>query len=61
MAATVTPPIVVSMKAAPITMMNGMARFTAPSASVPTPLPTNTPSTIVNRKNAHWLSTVGIT
>ena len=48
--ATATPPILNSVDSAHTRFTNGIARLTAPSASGPTPLPTNIPSTIVRIK-----------
>ena len=60
-AVIVVPPIMKSMLSAFSIIMNGYVKLIAPSASVPTPAPTNIPSITVNKKKLTILSTDGAT
>lgn len=55
------PPILRRALTAPISIIKGYATLIAPSASLPIPLPTKIPSTMVKRKMLRLLSRVGKT
>jgi hypothetical protein len=58
-AVIVIPPIAIRIARAITSKVNGIAMFTAPSASTPTPCPTKIPSTTTYRNVPHDPATVG--